>query len=78
MEGVQDGVGVADVRFDEREVLARKVLDALLLHGARVEGIKVVYCRDAVAVVQETTAEVPADEAGPAGDADVHSISRVS
>ncbi len=72
VEGVQDGIGVADVRLDEREPLAGKVLDPLLFHGARVEGIEVVDGRDAVAVVQETAAEVPANEAGPAGDADVH------
>jgi hypothetical protein len=50
VQGVQEGVGVADVRFDEREPLSRKVLDALLLHCARVEGIEVVDGRDAVAV----------------------------
>ncbi len=73
VEGVQDGIGVADFRLDEREPLAGEVLNALLLHGARVEGIEVVDGRDAVAVVEEAATEVPADEAGTAGDADVHS-----
>jgi len=78
VEGVQDGVGVADVCLDERKPLPRKVLDSLFLHRARVERIEVIDGRDAVAVIQEAAAEVPADEAGPAGNADMHSISRVS
>ncbi len=71
MEGVQEGVGVANVRLDEREALPGKVLDPLFFHGTRVEGVEVVDGGDVVAAIQETAAEVPTDEAGTAGDADV-------
>ncbi len=74
VQGMQDGIGVADVRLDEREALAGKVLDPLLLDGAGIKRIEVVDGRDAVAVVEETATEVPADEAGPAGDADMHCL----
>jgi hypothetical protein len=59
MQGLQDRVGVADVRLDEREHVSGKVLDALLLDGAGIERVEVVYGRDAVTVVQEAAAEVP-------------------
>ncbi len=78
VQGMQDGIGVADVRLDEREALPREVLDPLLLHGARVEGIEVVDGGNTVAVVQEAATEVPANEAGPTGDADMHGSSDVS
>ncbi len=72
MQGLQEGIRVADVRLDEREPLAGKVLDPLLLDGAGIKRIEVVDGRDAVAVIQEMAAEMCADEAGPAGDADMH------
>ena len=74
VQGMQDGVGVANVRFDEREPLPREVLDALLLHGAGVEGIEVVDGGNTVAVVQEAAAEVSADESGSTSNANVHCI----
>ena len=42
------------------------------MSGAGIEGIKVVDARDAVAIRKEAAAQVPTDETGPAGDADVH------
>ena len=74
VQGVQDRVGIADVRLDQGKRVGREVLDSLLFHGAGVEGIEVVDGRDAVTVAKEAAAEVPADEAGPAGYADVHCI----
>ena len=72
VECLQDRVGVADVRLDERKGVGREVVNTLLLDGAGIEGIEVVYCRDAVTTAEETAAKVSADKAGPAGDADVH------
>jgi hypothetical protein len=36
------------------------------------KGIDVVCGGDAVAIIQETTTKIAADEAGPAGDEEVH------
>jgi len=69
-----DRVGVADVRLDQGKGMGGTVLNPFFFHGAGVEGIEVVDGRDAVTVAKEAAAEVPADEAGPAGSADVHCI----
>ncbi len=72
VQGVEDCVGVADVRLDQGKGVGREVLDPFLLDGTGVEGIKVVDGRDAMAVVQKVSAEVSPDEAGSTGDANVH------
>ena len=72
VQGVEDRVGVADVRLDQGKGVGWEVFDAFLLDRAGVEGIEVVDGRDAVAVRKEAAAEVSADEAGPASDTDVH------
>ncbi len=72
VQRVPDRVGVADVGLDQGKGMGGTVLDPFLFHGAGVEGIKVVDGRDAVIVVQKAAAQVTADEASPAGDADVH------
>ena len=74
MEGVQEGVGVANVRLDEREPLAGKVFNPLLLDGTGIKRIEVVDGRDAVAVIQEAAAEVSANKAGPTRNANMHRL----
>ena len=72
VQGVQDRVGVADVRLDQGKRVGWEVFNSLLLDRPGIEGVEVVDSRDTVSVVQEAAAQVPADEPGAAGDADVH------
>ena len=65
--------GVVDVLLVEVEVrAAAEVGDALFFDGAVVVGVEVVDGGDDVALVQKAAAEVAADEAGAAGDEDMH------
>jgi hypothetical protein len=72
VQGLQERIGVADVRLDQGKRMRRQILDTLLLDGTGIEGIEVVDGRNPVAVVQEATAEVAADEASAAGDENMH------
>jgi hypothetical protein len=74
VQGLQDSVCIADVRLDERKHLRGKVVDALFFDRPGIKGVKVVDRRDAVAVTQESTAEVAADETGSTSDANMHCI----
>lgn len=71
VQGLQERVGVADVRLDERKDLRRELFDSLLFDGTGAGGIEVVDGCDAVPAVQQAE-EVAADEAGTAGNEDVH------
>ena len=66
--------GVVDVLLVEMKIVHRKqIMNPLFFDGPVVVRIEVVDGIDDVAISQETAAEVPADEAGSAGDEDVHS-----
>jgi hypothetical protein len=64
VQSLKDRIGVADVRLDERKPPTRKVVDPFLLDGAGIEGVEVVYGRDAMTVVDKAAAEMTTDEPG--------------
>jgi hypothetical protein len=72
VQGLQDSVCIADVRLDEREYLGGKVFDTLFFDRSGIERIEVINGRDSVAITQESTAEVTADETGATGNTNVH------
>jgi hypothetical protein len=72
VQGLENRVRVADVRFDERKPPTRKILNPLLLDCTGIKRIEIVYGRDAVGVVQQSAAKMSTNEPGAAGDSDMH------
>ncbi len=66
-------LGIAEIRFNQPVARVRPMLaDVPFLDVTVVEVVEVVEDRDVLAVSEERIDDVAADEAGPAGDQNVH------